>query len=194
MAFTDLTETAAEADYSLSSMVTVELQAQLEQCYQQSPRDQATVGGDKWQKTIQTASTWEGFITSWAAGEAAYVMPVPLRAKREGGWRDITIDLEIQAQVAALVRIYLVPFGSWDAIAAGADPLPGIASYDEFETTSATWEAATFEITPDLCDVRTGDGSVGGLLLPVAWLRFLFYCTSDAAWIDIRSLRIRESI
>lgn len=195
MSILNLTTGMAGADYPLSANVPVVLEENLETAYEQTVWDHAAIGGSEWKKSIQDADTWEGLVPTSTPCEGGFMCAYPLRPVREGGWRHVILDIDYQVDHTTTLRVYLIPAARWYTFdPSAADPLPGVASYAEAELTAATWTTVSLEVTPEECDVLTGDGTVPGIAIPIVYVQLLVKSATDATYIEFQSCRIRESL
>lgn len=192
MAFVDFDSDSADADTSLSSGLLVTLEENLDHCYEQSAMDCPAIGENVfWSRTLADSETWER-LGDWIG------MPIPLRTLKDGSWRPLRITVDARSDATAntaLIRAYLttVPYVSRFDIDKDAGII-GVDSYDEVTVPSSTFTSVTFDITPEQCDVRDGDGSVDGITVPVVWLSFLVWADTAGKYVDIRCPRWREVI
>lgn len=193
MAITHLPESLANADRSLSSVITVGLQANLDQCHAQSCWGLGVLAGAVgWTYATYAADVWEHVRFSVASG-----MPIPLRPKRDGTWRDVAVSASVKSNAAVKVRAYLLGRASVNRASVSADPegFTGVDSYDQVTVDGdGNYHDCVWEIAPGDCEVRSGDGSVSGIALPVAWLHWIAMSADvDCEW-TLRAPSIEETL
>ncbi len=195
MAFRDLPQDLASDDRSLSAVVPVTVEGNLDQCYQQSCWGLGVAGGATgWAYAIYAADEWEYINTGLNAWPG---MPVPLRSKRDGTWRGITIRARAKANYAAKLRAYLLGSPAVNHAAVRADPegFTGVDSYAEADLPGdGAYHDYEFVIAPGDCEVRAGDGTVSGIALPVAWLHWIVQSTNVDCEITIRAPSPEETL
>lgn len=193
MAWRDLPDEVGGADLPLCSWLTNQVELNLDVCHEQSRVDRCLhADGAKWELAVGYASTWRSFA---AHGDPAWKeMPIPIRYKRTGAFRDISIQVTVAATVADVsLRAYLLPTrGLHSGALSSTDCITYTSAYDGITVTGgAGTTVATFaDITPELTETLHAGSSF--ISIPYVWLHFFAYSSNAGATLMLYSVRYRE--
>lgn len=190
MVWRDLPDELAAKDMPLSSALTVQVEANLDRCYEQSLVAPGSIGGTAgW--TTSFGAVWDDWELHCPTGWRP--PPIPLRVTREGEWRTVEVVLEAQTDQPVDIRAYLLPRLPASDEIDPADGIVGVDSYDEeLAFNEATWSELKFSISPGEVHVLAGDGTVPGYSAPVAYLVFLVRPQAANCDVSIRAVSIGE--
>ena len=184
----DMPDTMGNADHSLHSGMTTALQGNQDRAYEQSICHMADALLSTVDHQMDDDDVWE-LYSGWLP------MPIPLRYKRDGTFRDVEVAVETDFDRAGGLRACLLPTPA--VTTDSVDPTDGIVDVDyDDANVGAGGGTASFSITPTAPGFLFGDGAVGGIIVPVGWLVFLVwadtiptppvYATQSIYQIDVR--------
>lgn len=141
-----------------------------------------------------------GAANEWVVFDSFSPLPIPMRKKLSGDWREITVGWEIKTTAgAATVRTYLRSIWQEPDVMV-VDATDGLI--DETEYCENTTNSAVFEYNEDTV---TPVNEVGRFIVPeddfgltdphpMAWLSVIVKCTVAWASVYLRGPRVKEIV